>query len=71
MITKINDNAYFIVDVTGFSNSINQYDDVLANQTISNQDIEIDCSILSHELNEDIDCQNESRAFILRQIHRK
>jgi len=37
MIEKINDNAYFIIDLNSFYSSIQRYDSVLANQTIMSE----------------------------------
>jgi hypothetical protein len=35
MIQKINDSAYFLVDIDSFSSTLQVYDSVLANQSIT------------------------------------
>ena len=50
MIEKINDNAYFIIDLNSFYSSIQRYDSVLANQTImSEAETEPDYTLIIEE----------------------
>jgi hypothetical protein len=63
MIKKINDNAYFVVDIYAFCSSVNGYDNVLANQTIMSQESDPDL-MLSRENIDECHDQNEQRASL-------
>ncbi len=34
MVQKINDNAYFVVDINSFTATVKEYDPLISNQTI-------------------------------------
>jgi hypothetical protein len=64
MIKKINENAYFVIDLTSFCGSINNYDNVLANQTImSSRDFDQDFK--SPICEEDLIQPNDERASMV------